>query len=204
MVLAGGTGTLAALTIGGCGGDVTNASPPKPPTVGSAAEQASDRNLLRTAASLENLAVFAYGAALTRLQRRQMGVPPPIVLAFATQTRAHHLRHAQAINATLRRLGSPPYTQPDPAMLRSVQDGLPALGSIHDLATFSLILEEAIAQTHMRNLETLHDRGAIGVTAQIAPVEQQHVALLHITAGDYPVADSFTPTNQARPATDLT
>jgi hypothetical protein len=79
---------------------------------------------------------------------------------------------------------------------------LPAVGSIKELAIFSLTLEDALAQTHLRNLTALTDRAAIVTTAAIGPVEQQHVALLHINAGQFPVLHAFGPTDQARPVTD--
>lgn len=89
-------------------------------------------------------------------------------------------------------------------MLLTVKDGLPALRSIHDLSEFSVVLEAAAAQTHVRNLGLLTDPRAIEVSARIAPVEQQHVALLYVVEGKYPVPDTFTPTSQARPSTDVT
>lgn len=166
------------------------------------AHTANDVALLRTAAALENLGVYAYGSALHRVASGQMGPPPAVVMAFASQVRSHHAQHAQALNRILERLGSPPYTRPDPAMFRSVEDGLPAVGSIKELAIFSLTLEDALAQTHLRNLTALTDRAAIVTTAAIGPVEQQHVALLHINAGQFPVLHAFGPTDQARPVTD--
>lgn len=187
----------------GCAGSEAQPPPAQPPTVGADANIGGEIDALRTAVSLENLGVYAYTHALRRLRSGQFGVPPRMVLAFAERVRAHHAAHATALNRLLGAHGRAPYRQPDPALLQTVQSGLPTLRNIPQLASFSLTLEDAAAQTHLRNLAQSHDTGVIRLAARIAPVEQQHVALLRVTAGEYPAPDAFTPISEARPSTDV-
>ncbi|HEU5035350.1 MAG TPA: ferritin-like domain-containing protein [Mycobacteriales bacterium] len=205
VLRAAGLVAAGAWITTGCGSqEVTSNGPPSLSAVGASADIENEVLTLQTAASLENLGVYAYTEALKRLHRGQFGSPPPVVVAFAERVREHHAEHAKALNRVLTAMGKRPYTQPDPQMLLTVKDGLPALRSIHDLSEFSVVFEDAVAQTHVRNLGELTDARAVAVTAQIAPVEQQHVALLYVVEGKYPAPNDFTPTSQARPSTDVT
>lgn len=98
----------------GCGSqEVTSNGPPSLTTVGASADIDAEVQTLQTAASLENLGVYAYTQAIQRLHRGQFGDPPPAVLAFAQRVRDHHAAHAKAINNVLTAMGRPPYTVPD-------------------------------------------------------------------------------------------
>ena len=57
------------------------------------------------AASLENLAVYAYSAGLSAAAAGKLGAVPPAVAAFATTVKGQHQQHAAAWNAVLRSQG---------------------------------------------------------------------------------------------------
>ena len=50
------------------------------------------------AASLENLAVFAYNAGLSAATAGKLGTVPPAVATFATTVKGQHTQHAAAWN----------------------------------------------------------------------------------------------------------
>ena len=53
------------------------------------------------AASLENLAVAAYGDVLTAATAGKLGTVPPAVANFATTVKSQHTQHAQAWNSAI-------------------------------------------------------------------------------------------------------
>ena len=60
------------------------------------------------AASLENLAVFAYTAGLSAATAGKLGSVPPAVATFATTVKGQHQQHADAWNGVLSRTARPP------------------------------------------------------------------------------------------------
>ena len=66
------------------------------------------------AASLENLAVFAYTAGLAAATAGKLGTVPPAVATFATTVKGQHQQHAAAWNAVLKSHGKAPVTVTNP------------------------------------------------------------------------------------------
>ncbi|HQU27361.1 MAG TPA: ferritin-like domain-containing protein, partial [Acidimicrobiales bacterium] len=90
---AGVPGVAGALTRGrtGTSGPDGRAFPP--------AGLSGDLAVAAVAASLENLAIFAYSAGLAAATAGKLGSVPPAVATFATTARAQHTQHAAAWNA---------------------------------------------------------------------------------------------------------
>ena len=135
----------------------------------------SDVQILQTAASIENLAVATYDAAL--------GLPfasslPAVVQTFVTTTRSQHAEHAQAFNAAVERLGGEPQTATDPVLQEAVNGALPGLTSPGPVVALAIRLENGAAQTYVKNVGQLGDKDARNVTASIMGVEAQHVSIL--------------------------
>jgi len=187
------------------------------------ADQAMDVQMLQTSASLENLAVATYVAALS-LPFIGGSSANAMVRAFATRTRDQHAAHARALNAAITQLGGKAQPAADPVLSDVVDQAkatLSGLGPVVDLASR---LETAAAQTYAHNLASLSDLNARNLTASIMGVEAQHVAVLNVVralvtagvpqlialdpsvVGGFPAAvgsagspDSFMKTDQARP-----
>ena len=135
----------------------------------------SDVQILQTAASIENLAVATYDAAL--------GLPfasslPAVVQTFVTTTRSQHAEHAQAFNVAVERLGGEPQTATDPVLQEAVNGALPGLTSPGPVVVLAIRLENGAAQTYVKNVGQLGDKDARNVTASIMGVEAQHVSIL--------------------------
>ena len=158
----GGVTILGAAVLAACGSDDddtaatspgTNApagtTPPTPATTPDTmpmtAEPASanmDLTLVKTAASLEKLAVDVYGQAGALLST-------PAVISAATMFAGHHQMHLDALNGVITGAGAPAITE----MNQAVYDALvaPALAgakSETDAVNLALALEEAAAQTY--------------------------------------------------------
>jgi rubrerythrin len=184
------------------------------------ADQAQDVQILQTAASLENLAVATYDAALAL---PFMAGVPAVVKTFATTTRQQHADHAQAFNAAVAKLGGKPQTAPDPVVLGVVEQAKPNLKSPADVVDLAIKLETGAAETYSENTAAVTDLGARQAVASVMGVEAQHVAILNAVkallaanlpqlltlppdisklpaaAGSVGFPDSFLKTDQARP-----
>ena len=156
------------------------------------------------AASLENLAVFAYTAGLGAATAGKLGTVPPAVATFATAVRAQHAQHAAAWNAVLRANGKASVTITNPTLTPVVQNDFAKVTDITGLAKLALTLETIAAETYQVETSKLMSRAAIELSASIEPVEMQHIAILYYVLGQYPgvqtssgTALAFSQTSQA-------
>jgi Ferritin-like domain len=144
---------------------------------GTAWAAGDDVSALQTAASLENLAVATYTTALTLPfigGRSANGV----VKAFATKTRDQHKEHAEAFNAAAQRLGGKPQTGPDPKYAEVVKAAVPKIKSAADVVGLAISLEDAAAQTYVKNVSLVSTAELRQLFASVAGVESQHKAIL--------------------------
>ena len=174
-VLAGtglGLGGFAArgLLAGGIGSALVSivASP-------AAADKALDIQILQTAASLENLAVATYTAALGLDFIRNGNA---VVKAFAEKTMQQHSEHGAAFNAQAQKLGGKAQTNPNPVYLKVVEDTKPKLKGPADVVTLAATLEQVATQTYLKNLTQLEDSPTKALMGSVMGVEAQHLATL--------------------------
>ena len=213
--LAGGGMVVGGLLLAACGsssdsagaGSGSSTAPTDAATSGSSGS--GDKSALATNASLENLAVFAYGAALKAAPMGKFGKTVPAAVAeFAMHAMKQHQDHADAFNAALKAAGGTAFTTPDPALAGPVTKMFTAVNSVVGLAQLALTLENTAAATYTKQMGELTSPQALAAVATIAPVERQHAAILSFVLGEYPVPDTFvkldaTPTSLgARPSTD--
>lgn len=167
------------------------------------------------AASLENLAVFAYNAGLQAASQGKLGTVPPAVATFAQTAKSQHQDHAQAWNSVLTAAGKPAVTATDPVLTPVVQQKFSQVTNVTGLAELALLLENVAAQTYQSGVAALSSSKAIAVAATIQPVEMQHAAILYYVLGRYPGIQgdqsnsydtgtplAFNPTSLARPTSD--
>jgi hypothetical protein len=200
--LVGGT-VLAACSSG--------SSSPTSTTTGGGASHASaaaarltgDLAVAGLAASLENLAVAAYGDVLTAAQAGKLGTVPPAVATFVTTVKSQHAQHAQAWNSAIQGAGKPPVTEPDPKLTPVVTKEFAKVTDLTGAAMLALQLEDIAAATYQEAATAVQATSAVKVAASIQPVEMQHAAILNFVLGRYPVPASFAPTSSARSVSDL-
>jgi ferritin-like protein len=163
-----------------------------------------DLAVAAVAASLENLAVFAYAAGLSAATAGKLGAVPPAVATFATTAKAQHTQHAAAWNGVLRSNGKAAVTVTNPTLTPTVQADFAKVTDIGGLAMLAITLETIAAQTYQAETSMLQSKAAIGLSSSIMPVEMQHIAILYYVLGMYPGAQSssgtplaFNPTSMA-------
>jgi hypothetical protein len=207
--LAGGAAIGGGVLLSACGSkDKTAGDKPSTGATTGTSGSAGEQSALATNASLEALAVFAYDAALKAAPMGKFGKVPAAVGDFATVAKQQHMDHLDAFNAALEAAGGKAFTAPDPALAKAVTDMFTATKDVVGLAKLALTLESTAAATYISQMSTLTSKAGIAAVATIAPVEQQHAAILSFVLGEYPVPDTFvkltaTPTSLgARPSTD--
>ncbi|HUR75922.1 MAG TPA: ferritin-like domain-containing protein [Sporichthya sp.] len=198
-----GTGGLVLGTafLAACGGGNDKATPAAgspaatpagSPASGGGTGGGADASALRANASLENLAVFAYGAALDAAPKGKFGKSVPAAVAeFATHAMQQHKDHADAFNAALTGAGGTAYTEPNPALAGPVTKMFGEVDSVPKLAMLALTLENTAAATYIKQMGELTSPAALSAVATIGPVERQHAAILSFVLGDYPIPDTF-------------
>jgi rubrerythrin len=134
-----------------------------------------DIQRLQTAASIEVLAVSAYGAALKLPYVKSN----PVLDKFCTVTKAQHAEHLTAFNNTVTALGGSPQTSPDPVLAKAAEAALPKVEkSPLALVDLALELEQVAAETYVKDTYTFHDDSAKKVAASIMGIEAQHASVL--------------------------
>ena len=193
----GSSGSGGATTT--TGGDTATGS-----AGGSSGPLTGDLAVAALAASLENLAVATYAAALSAATSGKLGKVPPAVATFVTTAQSQHKDHAAAWNAILTGAGKSAVSGVDSTVNAGVvQPAFAKVTTVVQAAQLALQLESVAAATYLDAIEnTLTSTGAIATSASIQPVEMQHIAILNYVLGTYPVPDSFASTAAARPLTD--
>ena len=161
------------------------------------ADQALDIQILQTAASLENLAVATYGAALTL----PFISSNKIVAAFATMTMKQHKEHGAAFNAQAKQLGGKEQTATNPKYTPVVTQTKPMLTDAMKVVTLATTLETVATETYVANISLLSGMDTKAIFASIMGVEAQHLATLRavgaLLAGGAPELIAI-PTNVAK------
>lgn len=148
---------------------------------GPAAAQSDDVDVmvLQTAASLENLAVATYGAALG-LDFIKNG--NATVKAFAETTMKQHDEHATAFNGQSKALKGKEQKETNPKYQKVVDDALPTLTDPAKVVDLAMALEQVATQTYNNNIALMKSQDAKALMASVMGVESQHLATLRAVA----------------------
>lgn len=194
-VLLGALGAAAGgLALSACTGERENevSIPPTTTSTSLPAAPTSGEQVAALAASLENLAVYAYGEGLKATgQGKGSASPaaPPGLTVMVQTARDHHVQHAARWNQLLTSANLPPVTNTDPSLSTKVNAMLAGLAGLSDplgLAQLALYLENTLAQTYQAVVGALGPDPFAQAAATIQPVEMQHAASLYFVLGRYP------------------
>ena len=130
--------------------------------------------MLQTAASLENLAVATYAAALELPFVQEI----PLLRQFTETTLAQHSEHGASFNAQAERLGGARQDAPNPKYAPFVQATTPTLSDATGVIGLAATLEEVAMDTYLANLTRLPDAEMRTLMASVMCVEAQHLATL--------------------------
>ena len=134
-----------------------------------------DVQVLQTAASLENLAVATYEAALTLPFVKDGN---KTVVAFAKTTMQQHAEHGMAFNEQVEALGGQRQDEPHPMFAQVVEQAKPSLKGPLDVVNLAAQLEEVATDTYLTNLGLLGEMRSRELMVQVMGVEAQHLAIL--------------------------
>ena len=196
----GGATILGAAVLAACGDDEDNTNVAESgggddgtTTTTNAEAAAQDITLLRTATSLEVLAVNTYQTAI------DSGLVTTAAIADAAQLfRDQHDEHAGALEAATEEAGGEAFTEPNAFVQENVID--PAVAELtneNSVVRLALTLETAAAQTYVfaaGELSTPLLRQAI---MGIGGVEARHMAVLNGVLENPQVPVAFMPTDEA-------
>lgn len=133
-----------------------------------------DVTILRTASSLEHLAVAAYQSALaTNL------ITDPALKAAAQAFQGQHAQHATAFETATTQAGGQPFTTANPVVKAQLVD--PAVAKLKtevDVVTLAYQVEQSASQTYQSAIGTFSKSVYNKTVASVLGVESRHVALL--------------------------
>lgn len=139
-----------------------------------AAQEDMSIKIFQTAASLENLAVQTYEAAL--------GLPffdqNAVVVTFAETTMQQHDEHGQAFNSQAEQLGGDRQGGTNPKYTKAVEDMASGLTDYMAVVELASTLEEVAQDTYLANLSMLPTGEQRQLMASVMAVETQHLATL--------------------------
>ncbi|MEJ7845551.1 MAG: ferritin-like domain-containing protein [Acidimicrobiales bacterium] len=138
------------------------------------AQENVDVQILQTAASLENLAVATYGAALTLPFYNEN----PVVVAFSQTTMEQHAEHGAAFNAAAEDMDAEPQDGTNSVYQPVVDAAMPTLVDYLSVVNLAATLEEVAGDTYLANLSLLQDTELRTLMASVLAVETQHLAVL--------------------------
>jgi hypothetical protein len=188
-----GSGLAAAATRSGAMGV---------PGATSAQKLSGDLAVVALAASLENLAVGTYQAAIDAVTQGKLTGVPDAVVTFAMTAQSQHKDHAAAWNGVLTGAGKKAVSGVDLTVKKSVDKAFAQVKDVPGLAKLALDLENVAAATYIAAIGVVKNPAGIKTAATIQPVEMQHAAILNFLLGEYPVPDSFAKSTGARPVSD--
>ena len=172
------------------------------PSAQSAQKLSGDLAVVALAASLENLAVGTYQAAIDAVTQGKLTGVPDAVVTFAQTAQSQHKDHAAAWNAVLTGAGKQAVSGVDVTVKKGVDQAFAKVTDVPGLATLALDLENVAAATYIAAIGVVKSPAGIKTAATIQPVEMQHAAILNFLLGQYPVPDAFAKSTGARPVSD--
>jgi hypothetical protein len=176
----GGLTVMSAAVLAACAKDdkvSTSSGTTAPKSTGTTAPaaDATDVLILKTASSLERLAVAVYQKAIDNAAALGIGAG---VAAAATLFQAQHTDHANVFEKATKDAGAKPFTQPNPAVLAQIQPMIDALKTETDVVNLAYTLEVAASETYQSTVGVFKNTAYNSVAASIEGVEARHVAIL--------------------------
>lgn len=133
----------------------------------------TDIRILRTASSIEQLAVDVYQRAI------DSGLVKTAAIADAAKLfQEQHREHGDLFEGATRKLGGTPFDRANPVVLQSLQPQINALKDEMGVVALALSLEQAATATYVSSAGTFHDRSLNQAVMSVGGVEARHAAVL--------------------------
>ncbi len=133
----------------------------------------SDIKILRTASSLEVLAVDVYQKAI------DSGLVKTAAVGDAAKLfQSQHKEHAELFQGATKKLGGEPMEKANPVVLQSLMGPIAALKDETGVLELALMLEQAAAATYQSTVGLFKDLSLNQAAMSVGGVEARHVAVL--------------------------
>jgi hypothetical protein len=188
----GGLTVATAAVFAACGSDDTkdtaaggSTSGDTDTTMGGAGAD-SDIKILRTASSLEVLAVDVYQKAI------DSGLVKTAAVGDAAKLfQSQHKEHAELFQGATKKLGGEVFDKANPVVLQSLQGPIGALKDEKGVLELALMLEQAAAATYQSTVGAFKDLSLNQAAMSVGGVEARHVAVLSSVLGMSPAPKAF-------------
>jgi rubrerythrin len=170
----GGLTVATAAVFAACGSDdddVATGAGSTSTTMGS--DTKSDIQILRTASSLEVLAIDVYQKAIDSGLVKTKAVGDAAKL-FQSQ----HKEHSELFKGATKKLGGEVFDKANPVVLQSLQGPIGALKDEKGVLELALMLEQAAAATYQSSVGAFKDKTLNQAAMSVGGVEARHVAVL--------------------------
>lgn len=188
----GGITLAGAALLAACGSDDKDpaTTPTTPGTTGGSAS--GDILILRTASSIEELAIAAYQIAI------DSGLVTTAAIGDAAKLfQSQHREHSALFQSETKRAGGEPFTAANPAVLAALQPTIDALKDEMGIVKLAFDLETAAAQTYQSNVGVVIDAKLNAALMSIGGVEARHAAILAGVLGNAATDSAFQGIGQA-------
>ena len=190
----GGITLAGAALLAACGSDGKDSASTTPGTTpGTTGGSASgDILILRTASSIEELAIAAYQIAI------DSGLVTTAAIGDAAKLfQSQHREHSALFQSETKRAGGEPFTAANPAVLAALQPTIDALKDEMGIVKLAFDLETAAAQTYQSNVGVVIDAKLNAALMSIGGVEARHAAILAGVLGNKATDSAFQGIGQA-------
>jgi hypothetical protein len=191
-----GAATTGAATTGAATTGAATSAPSSATTAASATS--GDITILRTASSIEELAVAAYQTAI------DSGLVKTAAIGDAAKLfQSQHKEHSAQFQAATKAAGGQPFTMPNPAVLAAIKPMVDALKDEKGVVALAFQLETAAAQSYQSYVGAFTDPKLNPAIMAVGGVEARHAAVLSQvlnSLGDtstMPVPKAFQVTDKA-------
>lgn len=172
----GGVSVLSAAVLAACGkSDNKNASGSTGTTTGSKGSM-TDITILRTASSLEHVAIDVYQKAIDNAGA--LGISAGVA-DVAKLFQAQHKDHAGLFEGATKEAGGQAFTTANPAVLDSLKGRIAALKNEMDVIVLARDLENVAAATYQSTVGAFDNLAYNAAAMSVGGVEARHAAVLN-------------------------
>jgi len=170
----GGVSVLSAAVFAACGKDSKKSGA----SGGTKGGKGSDNDIaiLRTASSLEHVAIDVYQKAIDNASA--LGISATVA-GVAKLFQAQHMDHAGLFEGATKEAGGTPFTKANPAVLDSLASRISALKTEMDVIVLARDLENVAAATYQSTVGAYDNLAYNAASMSVGGVEARHAAVLN-------------------------
>lgn len=172
----GGVSVLSAAVLAACGKDDKKSSSGSTGKSGGSKGSDSDIAILRTASSLEHVAIDVYQKAIDNAGA--LGISAGVA-DVAKLFQSQHKDHAGLFEGATKEAGGDPFTTANPAVLDSLKGRIAALKSEMDVIVLARDLENVAAATYQSTVGAYDNLAYNAASMSVGGVEARHAAVLN-------------------------